>query len=269
MAALPLPTLVSSLLGLAVGFVVGVVSNRQTAPGGEPAPAGGTWRRCRICGQPLPWAVWVPGAEWTRARPPCGHALPVWRGWNLGGLTAAGLGMGWLLGGQPWPLAGFGLLLLAVVWPLALVDLVSLAVELRLVVAGLALRFFGLAVLAPGELPAMIAGMLAGAGLFTMVEVVYEVVRGRVGLGEGDAAVLGLIGAFVGWEGVLVVVAFSALAGLVGGGGWVLWKRGPAATPIPYVPFLALAGLVVFLLQTVAGGTGWQMLPRWLPLLGG
>ena len=91
-----------------------------------------------------------------------------------------------------------------------------------------------------------------------MVELIYRTARNRMGLGEGDAAVMGLIGFFVGWQGVLPVVGLAALSGLIVGFPVLLLRREPASsTPIPFVPFLAAAGMAVFLVQNLG-------LPEWL-----
>lgn len=243
------------------GLLVGAAMNRMLPlrPGWGFSP--GAWAACRVCGKRLPWRVFVPGGElFPGPPPPCGHRPPRWHGWNLAWLMLAGAALALAYRGQPWPELGFALALLFVLHPLAVVDAISLSVEMRLVLGGLALRFVGLGLHAPPQLPDMIGGMLVGAGLFTMVEMAYRTLRNRVGLGEGDAAVMGLIGAFVGWQGVLPVVALSAIAGLAVGVPWLWWRRGSLAHPLPYVPFLATAAGAVYLLQTVSAGRWWPPL---------
>ena len=93
----------------------------------------------------------------------------------------------------------------------------------------------------------MVAGMLIAAGLFHILDLLYEALRGRKGLGDGDAAVAGLLGAFVGMQGVLPMVALAALGGLIGGVTWLLATRRPLSTPVPFAPFLCAAGMVVYL----------------------
>ncbi len=81
------------------------------------------------------------------------------------------------------------------------------------------------------------------------VGALYRWVRGRDGLGEGDAKLLAAIGAWVGLEGLPTVLLGAALTGLL----WALWLRLrgaalTATTALPFGPFLALAGWVVLLL---------------------
>lgn len=78
---------------------------------------------------------------------------------------------------------------------------------------------FGLATATLRETPTVIdAAIGAGAG-FLVVQFVfvwgYERLLGRRGMGEGDAKLLLMIGAFVGWQGALFAVLAGALQGLL------------------------------------------------------
>ncbi len=239
----------AALLGLGLGFAVNRIVQRWAY---DKTLLGGIGR-CGECGRWLPWHAWLPGWELRgpKAVPGCGHPLPRWRLPNLLVLTVGSAGLAFLHPGEPWSAPVSALLLLYLLYPLAAIDMLALVVETRLVVLGIGLRFAGLAWLEDSLLVEMIGGMLMGAGLFTMVEVCYRTLRGRAGLGDGDAAVMGLIGAFVGWRGVLPVVALAGIGGLAVGLPAVLLGRRSLAAPIPFVPFLAVAGMGVFLAQTV------------------
>ena len=152
-----------------------------------------------------------------------------------------------------WTAWSQALLLGVVLAALALGDARTLSVDTRIIVAGLTLRLLSLALLLPARLPAAIAGMLCGAGLLVLIGVCYRTLRNREGLGEGDAAVMGLVGAFVGWQGVFPALAVSALSGLLVALPALLLFRKPLATVIPFVPFLALGGLVVYGVQLWQG----------------
>ena len=78
---------------------------------------------------------------------------------------------------------------------------------------------FGLATASLRDSPSVTdAALGAGAG-FLVVQLVfvwgYERLLGRRGMGEGDAKLLLMIGAFVGWQGALFAVLAGALQGLL------------------------------------------------------
>ena len=244
------------LVSLALSIVISRLLRRW--PAGRPLLAGNG--DCAQCGGGRAWLAEVPGVGLGGVfQPfPCGHlrgALPTINAAVLVGGSAA---LVFLHRGAPWPLLVQSLLLLHLLYPLAVFDLLTLTVDTRLVLIGLALRAVGLAVFQRSLLLPMVGGMFIGAGLFTMVELMYRTARNRMGLGEGDTAVMGLIGFFVGWQGVLPVVGLAALSGLMVGFPLLLLRREPASsTPIPFVPFLAAAGMAVFLLQNLGP-------PEWL-----
>ena len=146
-----------------------------------------------------------------------------------------------------------GVLLTCLLYALAVTDLRTLHVPLPPVFAGMAARVAYLALLERPALLPMVLGLFAGAGMLTLAGLAHETARGRAGLGEGDAAVLGLIGGFVGWQGLVPALLGAALAGLIGGGGLLLVQRKPLDTPLPFAPFLAAGGWAVYAAQAA----GW------------
>jgi leader peptidase (prepilin peptidase)/N-methyltransferase len=154
------------------------------------------------------------------------------------------------------------LLLLLLLYPLALLDGVTLTIEPALVLGGMALRLAVVLGLQRGAASDMLGGLLAGAGLLALVGFAYRWLREREGLGEGDAAVLGLIGAFVGWQGLLPVVLLATASGLVVGVPALLLLRRPLHTPLPFAPFLCVGGLAVYLARV----QGWSLFGLLPPL---
>ena len=227
-------------------------------------------------GLALGWAV----LQLWRAWPPYGTGHgglagrgPVRRrgriGWRASACVLGSAGAAVLLGAThppAGPLGGwFGwsqtLLLFGLALALAAIDLRSLLVDIRLVALGIAARLASLALGQPEALWEMGAGLLIGAGFFHILALFYEVLRQRQGLGEGDAAVAGLLGAFIGWQGLLPMVGLAALTGLLAALPWLWAARRPAMTPIPFVPFLCGAGLAVYLGQLHGWPGAWPILP--------
>lgn len=92
-------------------------------------------------------------------------------------------------------------------------------------------------------------GSIAGCGVLLLIAKSYEVLRGREGLGMGDVKYMALIGALVGWQGVLVVLGLSSILGSFVGIGMGLRRQAGMQIVLPFGPFLAFAALVVYLWQ--------------------
>lgn len=93
---------------------------------------------------------------------------------------------------------------------------------------------------------AVLGAILGYMSLFT-VYWVFKALTGKEGMGFGDFKLLAAIGAWVGWQQLLVVILISALFGTVVGVSLILSKRLERGTPMPFGPFLALAGITSLL----------------------
>ena len=138
----------------------------------------------------------------------------------------------------------------------ALIDRKTMLIEGRLIALAITLRLCWLLYFAPQDILNSLSGLLIGAGLLFFVGFIYETFRQRQGLGDGDAAVLGLIGMWVGWQGLGAVLLIAAVTGIIIGGISLLKNRENnqefftlLQTQIPFAPYLCLAGLTVFLIQ--------------------
>ena len=95
----------------------------------------------------------------------------------------------------------------------------------------------------PRWLDALI-GVLVGGGLFFVI-----IVASGGGMGGGDMKLAAMLGAFLGWQGLLVAMLLAALTGgLVAVVLLALGRKG-RKDPVPFGPFLALGGMVSFLYQ--------------------
>lgn len=97
----------------------------------------------------------------------------------------------------------------------------------------------------PGFLSALI-GLLAGGGILALVAWSYAKGHRKEGMGGGDIKLLAMIGAFLGWPGVLVTLFSAALLGsLIGLALMLFWKK-ERTFAVPFGPFLS-AGAVIHL----------------------
>lgn len=74
----------------------------------------------------------------------------------------------------------------------------------------------------------------------------FKFVTGKDGMGYGDFKLLALLGAWLGWEPLLLIILLSSFAGVIIAGTLILFGR-DRANPIPFGPYLALAGWAAML----------------------
>ena len=76
---------------------------------------------------------------------------------------------------------------------------------------------------------------------------IFRLVTGKEGMGYGDFKILAAIGAWGGWQILPFTIFTSSLLGSVFGILWMLIQRKKESQPIPFGPWLALAGFIGFL----------------------
>lgn len=170
--------------------------------------------RCDACGRTLGVFELVPVVSWIALRGRCrgcGAAIdPLHVQLEIAGATAGALA-GALL--PPW-LAVAGTAYAAALLALAALDLRHFwlpdRITLPLVAVGLAINAV---VERPGLQPSII-GALAAYAVLRLIAVAYRTVRGRDGLGGGDAKLLAAIGAWSGWMSLPFVLTGACLLGL-------------------------------------------------------
>jgi len=89
-----------------------------------------------------------------------------------------------------------------------------------------------------------IVGVLTGGGILYMVAWLYYVIAHREGMGGGDIKLLAMIGAFLGWKSIPLVIFLSAAVGAATGLTLMVVSRGGRHSAIPYGPFLAGAAVI-------------------------
>ena len=98
-----------------------------------------------------------------------------------------------------------------------------------------------------------IASAALGSGSAYLVARAYEAVRGRSGLGLGDAKLMAASGAWAGGEGLASVVLYACAAALVAVAASQMRKSSMSlSTAIPFGPFLAAGTWLVWLYGPLA-----------------
>ena len=107
-----------------------------------------------------------------------------------------------------------------------------------------------------------ILGALAGYLSLWTVYHGFKLLTGKEGMGYGDFKLLAALGAWCGVSAILPIVLLSSLVGAVIGGAALAIQGRDRATPIPFGPFLAIAGWVWFLFGSELMALYWRvMLP--------
>lgn len=87
-------------------------------------------------------------------------------------------------------------------------------------------------------------GVLMGGGVLLAVALGYQALTKREGMGMGDPKLLGMIGAFVGWQGVVFTLLVSSVVGTVIGLLMIVIGGKDRRTEIPFGPFLSLGAVL-------------------------
>jgi leader peptidase (prepilin peptidase)/N-methyltransferase len=226
--------------GLVIGSFLNVVIARLPERRSLWAPRSA----CPGCGHPIAWYDNIPVMSFFALRGRCrACAAPIsWRYPLIEALTALLFGLAWIVF-QP-DLLRFvvAAALLAALVAITAIDLryqiIPDSITLPGIVVGLLASIAGATV----PWPESVAGILLGTALFVAV-----IVLSRGGMGGGDRKLGAMLGAFLGWQSLLVAL-FVAVA-LGGAVAIVLLASGRLARKdaIPFGPFLAVGGAVALL----------------------
>lgn len=87
-------------------------------------------------------------------------------------------------------------------------------------------------------------GIVIGGGLLLIVAIGYEFITKKEGMGGGDVKLLAMIGAFLGWKGVLFTIFSGSLVGTVIGVTIMVAQGKDSKYAIPFGPFLSMGALL-------------------------
>ncbi len=256
-------TLAWTLLGLMIGSFLSVVIHRLPVmmqretenfialERNEPAPHTERYNllvprsACPSCGHRLSVFENIPLLSWLWLRGRCRHChAPIGVRYPLVELLTALLAalLVWRFGS-----GSLGLAALALAWTLVALTFIDLDTQLLpddltlpLLWAGLLVNLNGLFV----PLTDAVIGAAAGYLSLWSVYWAFRLVTGREGVGYGDFKLLAALGAWLGWMMLPLIVLLSSVVGAVVGLLLIVLRKHQRDKPIPFGPFLALAGLV-------------------------
>ncbi len=204
--------------------------------------------RCPHCGHPIRALENIPVLSflWLRGKcAACGKAIS-WRYPAVELLTGIlSLAVAWHLGITPAALAA--LFLTWALIALAFIDydrqILPDDITLPLLWAGLLLNVFG--VFAP--LSSAVIGAAAGYGSLWLVYQAFRLVTGKEGMGFGDFKLFAALGAWLGWQQLPLIILLSSFLGAVVGIVFIACFGRDRRLPIPFGPFLCVAGWIALM----------------------
>jgi leader peptidase (prepilin peptidase)/N-methyltransferase len=229
------------------------------------------WRprsRCPHCGHTLRASENIPILSWLVLRGRCSACkAPIAKRYPLVEAATATLFALCAVTYGPTGQAALACAAVALLIAMALIDLdytlLPDSLTIPLVVIGLLASATGVSAV-PWKDAAI--GALAGYGSLWLLGVVWAVLfRKPNAMAEGDMKMLAGLGALLGWQALPGILLVSAGVGSIVGIALIAFGGHKRETPIPFGPYLALAGLAALLMRE----TFVALAERMWPLLGG
>lgn len=117
------------------------------------------------------------------------------------------------------------------------------ALVLPLLWLGLIVNYFGLFTNLGDALWGAVFGYLSLWSVYWL----FKLVTGKEGMGYGDFKLLAMLGAWGGWQVLPLTILLSSLVGAVLGVITLRLRNAETSTPIPFGPYLAIAGWIALL----------------------
>jgi len=148
----------------------------------------------------------------------------------------------WLLG--PTWASALGLLLVWALVALAVIDfdtqLLPDSITLPLLWLGLIANQWSLFASSESALWGAVGGYLSLWSVYWG----FKLLTGKEGMGHGDFKLLAALGAWLGWQSLLIIILLSSLVGAVVGIALIVFRSMGREVPMPFGPYLAAAGLL-------------------------
>lgn len=204
--------------------------------------------RCPHCGHRIAAAENIPVVSWLWLGGKCrGCAKPISVRYPLVEIATAALSaaVAWRFGLNA---AMVGALVLT--WSLVALSVIDYDhqllpddITLPLIWGGLALNLFGIYT----SLSAAVIGAIAGYVSLWLVYQLFKLITGREGMGYGDFKLFAAFGAWLGWQALPLIILLSSFLGAIIGIGVIVFRGRDRTLPIPFGPFLCLAGWVALM----------------------
>lgn len=204
--------------------------------------------RCPHCGHRIRAWENIPLVSWLALRGKCSscqtpiscrYPLVELAGGVLSGYVAWHFGFSWQAGAM-----------LLLTWGLLAMSMIDVdhqllpdSLVLPLLWLGLIANSFALFASLEDALWGAIAGYLSLWSVYWL----FKLITGKEGMGYGDFKLLAMLGAWGGWQVLPLTILLSSVVGAVLGSILLRVQRAESSTPIPFGPYLAIAGWIALL----------------------
>ena len=250
--------LVLAIAGLSIGSFLNVVIGRIPAGQSIVSPPS----RCPRCGTSIAWYDNIPvasylilGGKCRKCRAPISVRYPI-----VEITTGVCFVLQGLVYGDDPPMLVSRLVFTAILIALFGTDLETMRLPNVLTLPGIAIGLVSSLFLPPGIVASLI-GAVIGAAIPYAIRWIWQRARGVDAMGLGDVKMLAMIGAFLGWRQVWVVLFLASVTGAIIGVALMAGRGRSSRMRLPFGTFLAVAAFVASL-------SGEAVLAWYLELLG-
>jgi leader peptidase (prepilin peptidase)/N-methyltransferase len=204
---------------------------------------------CPVCGNTIRWYDNIPLFSYIILRGRCrGCNTPISLRYPiieiLCGLFAMAIGMHY---GYSLP-ALIYFILIAALLVITFIDIDHRIIPDVISLSGIPLGFFASFFLPQLKWSDSLIGIATGGGSLLAVAWGYQLITGKDGMGGGDIKLLAMIGAFLGWKGVLFTLMASSLIGTAVGIVVMMRSGKGMKMAVPFGPFLSMGAIIYIFL---------------------
>jgi len=239
---------ISACVGLGIGSFLNVCIHRMPREQSVVKPRS----RCPACGAQIRWYDNIPLLSFALLRAKCRDCkAPIsWRYPLVEAICGAATVtfMHRHMSSPPW--LAVSLVAVYAIIALSFIDIDEMIIpdELSLGMAALGLVFFWANPNFHGavwqKFLQSLGGAACGFGLMWAIAAAGEMIFKKEAMGGGDIKLMAGLGALLGWQGVFSTLMIGSFLGALWGLALLLSKRLGREQPIPFGPFLGLAGIV-------------------------
>jgi leader peptidase (prepilin peptidase)/N-methyltransferase len=228
-------------VGMCIGSFLNVCIYRLPSGKSIVSPASA----CPVCGNPIHWYDNIPLISYIVLRGRCrGCKTSISIRYPIVELLCGLFAMAsWMRFGNSLP-ALIYFIFIAALLAITFIDIDHRIIPDIISLPGIPLGFLASLILPQLKWSDSLIGIGVGGGILLAIAWGYQIATGKDGMGGGDIKLLAMIGAFLGWKGVLFTIMASSLIGTVVGIVLMVRAGKGIKMAMPFGPFLAIGAIL-------------------------